>query len=105
MIVLKSLIIVMEKRLKKFVDQRTVVLAGISHDLRTPLTRMKLELEMMDSPSKSYLAEDIEYMESIINQYLNFTKNHEIKQTTHIINNSKNIQVFSNMDVWDTYKN
>ena len=33
------------------------------------------------------------------------TKNHEIKQTTHIINNSKNIQVFSNMDVWDTYKN
>jgi len=65
----------MEKRLKKFVDQRTIVLAGISHDLRTPLTRMKLELEMMDTPSKQYLAEDIEYMENIINQYLNFTKN------------------------------
>ena len=65
----------MEKRLKKFINQRTIMLAGISHDLRTPLTRMKLELEMMNSPSKQYLAEDIEFMENIINQYLNFTKN------------------------------
>ncbi|MDD2840027.1 MAG: ATP-binding protein [Rickettsiales bacterium] len=65
----------MEKRLKKFINQRTIMLAGISHDLRTPLTRMKLELEMMNAPSKKYLAEDIEFMEKIINQYLNFTKN------------------------------
>ena len=65
----------MEKRLKKFVNQRTIMLAGISHDLRTPLTRMKLELEMMDEPSKIYLEEDINYMQSIINQYLVFTKN------------------------------
>jgi len=64
----------MEKRIKKFINQRTIMLAGISHDLRTPLTRMKLELEMMDNPSKSYLKEDIDYMEKIINQYLNFTK-------------------------------
>ncbi|HSQ97845.1 MAG TPA: ATP-binding protein [Rickettsiales bacterium] len=65
----------MEKRLKKFINQRTIMLAGISHDLRTPLTRMKLELEMMNSPSKKYLAEDIEFMEKIVNQYLAFTKN------------------------------
>ncbi len=65
----------MEKRLTKFVNQRTVMLAGISHDLRTPLTRMKLELEMMDTPSKSYLEDDIKYMEDIVNQYLNFAKN------------------------------
>lgn len=65
----------MEKRLKKFINQRTIMLAGISHDLRTPLTRMKLELEMMEEPSKKYLAEDIKFMEQIINQYLNFTKN------------------------------
>ncbi len=64
----------MEKRLTKFVNQRTLMLAGISHDLRTPLTRMKLELEMMDSPSKPYLEDDINYMESIINQYLTFTR-------------------------------
>ena len=65
----------MEKRLKKFINQRTIMLAGISHDLRTPLTRMKLELEMMNTPTKNYLAEDIEFMENIIKQYLNFTKN------------------------------
>ena len=72
---LSASFIEMEKRLKKFVNQRTIMLAGISHDLRTPLTRMKLELEMMDEPSKIYLEEDINYMQSIINQYLVFTKN------------------------------
>lgn len=65
----------MEKRIKNFINQRTIMLAGISHDLRTPLTRMKLELEMMDNSSNVYLSEDIEYMEKIINQYLNFAKN------------------------------
>lgn len=76
----------MEKRLKKFITQRTLMLAGISHDLRTPLTRMKLELEMLDSPSKKYLEEDINFMEKIINQYLNFTKElkNEDKQITNI---------------------
>ena len=72
----------MEKRIAKFVNQRTLMLAGISHDLRTPLTRMKLELEMMDSPSKSYLEDDIHYMESIINQYLNFTKTLTVEDKT-----------------------
>ncbi len=65
----------MEKRLKEFINQRTIMLAGISHDLRTPLTRMKLEIEMMDNISKTYLEEDIKYMQSIINQYLTFTNN------------------------------
>lgn len=76
----------MEKRLKKFITQRTLMLAGISHDLRTPLTRMKLELEMMENSSKKYLEEDINFMEKIINQYLNFTKElkNEDKQITNI---------------------
>ena len=66
----------MEKRIKKFINQRTIILAGISHDLRTPLTRMKLELEFLeDSSSKQYLTDDIKYMEGIINHYLNFAKN------------------------------
>ncbi len=78
----------MEKRLKKFINQRTMMLASISHDLRTPLTRMKLELEMMDDPSKEFLEEDINFMESIINQYLSFTKsiNNEDKSIINIYN-------------------
>lgn len=78
----------MEKRLKKFINQRTMMLASISHDLRTPLTRMKLELEMMDDPSKEFLEEDINFMESIINQYLTFTKsiNNEDKSIINIYN-------------------
>ena len=78
----------MEKRLKKFINQRTMMLASISHDLRTPLTRMKLELEMMEDPSKEFLEEDINFMESIINQYLSFTKsiNNEDKAIINIYN-------------------
>ena len=78
----------MEKRLKKFINQRTMMLASISHDLRTPLTRMKLELEMMDDSSKEFLEEDINFMESIINQYLSFTKsiNNEDKSIINIYN-------------------
>lgn len=78
----------MEKRFKKFINQRTMMLASISHDLRTPLTRMKLELEMMEDPSKEFLEEDINFMESIINQYLSFTKsiNNEDKAIINIYN-------------------
>ena len=76
----------MEKRILKFINQRTIMLAGISHDLRTPLTRMKLELEMADTSLKTYLNDDINYMENIINQYLGFIKNTTIedKSATNI---------------------
>lgn len=65
----------MERKIKRFIDQRTMMLAGISHDLRTPLTRMKLELEFLESDVSNYLKEDIKYMENIVNQYLDFSKN------------------------------
>jgi two-component system osmolarity sensor histidine kinase EnvZ len=40
--------ITMQDRINQFIDQRTTMLAGVSHDLRTPLTRMKLQIDMMD---------------------------------------------------------
>jgi len=64
----------MRKRIEKFVNQRTVMLAAISHDLRTPLTRMKLQLEMMDNKNVKYIKSDIEEMENMINEYLSFAK-------------------------------
>jgi two-component system osmolarity sensor histidine kinase EnvZ len=66
----------MRRRIKRQIEQRTTMLAGVSHDLRTPLTRMKLELAMLDqTPDIIAIQKDIEDMEHMINAYLDFAKN------------------------------
>lgn len=65
----------MRKRIQNFVKQRTEMLSGISHDLRTPLTRMSLELEMMEEDENiKSLKDDVKDMEKMINEYLNFAR-------------------------------
>jgi two-component system osmolarity sensor histidine kinase EnvZ len=65
----------MRERIRRQITQRTDMLAGISHDLRTPLTRMKLELAMMPKNSKlEEIKSDILEMEILINEYLSFVK-------------------------------
>lgn len=65
----------MQKEIKKYVNSRTVMLAEISHDLRTPLTRMNLETEFIDDEEiKKNIKEDIEEMQKMINEYLIFAK-------------------------------
>lgn len=65
----------MQKEIKKYVNSRTVMLAEISHDLRTPLTRMNLEAEFIDDEEiKKDIKEDIEEMQKMINEYLMFAK-------------------------------
>jgi two-component system osmolarity sensor histidine kinase EnvZ len=67
----------MQERLKRFLDQRTTMLAGVSHDLRTPLTRLRLALAMMDETPAGDLAgmtSDIEEMEKLIAIYLSFAR-------------------------------
>jgi two-component system osmolarity sensor histidine kinase EnvZ len=68
--------IVMRERIRRFLQQRTEMLAGISHDLRTPLTRMKLELAMFgDShPSVPGLKSDVADMERMVDSYLAFVR-------------------------------
>lgn len=65
----------MHERVKRQVSQRTTMLASISHDLRTPLTRVKLQLAMLDpSPEIEDLKQDIGEMEKMIEGYLAFAR-------------------------------
>ena len=67
--------IAMRDRINRMITARTEMLAGISHDLRTPLTRMKLELAMM--PEQKYAASllaDVNDMEKMIKEYLDFAR-------------------------------
>ena len=67
--------IVMRERIRRFLAQRTEMLAGIGHDLRTPLTRMKLELALLgDSPSVGGLRADVADMERMVESYLAFVR-------------------------------
>lgn len=65
----------MKERITRAVQQRTAMLGGVSHDLRTPLTRMKLQLEMMgDTGDTRALRQDIEDMEAMVEGYLAFMR-------------------------------
>ncbi len=68
----------MKERINRQVEQRTEMLAGVSHDLKTPLTRMKLQLALMDlSPEIEELQQDIVEMEKMVQEYLDFAKGKE----------------------------
>ncbi len=66
----------MRRRIKRQISQRTDMLAGISHDLRTPLTRLKLELEMLGNrlPQVTDMKQDVDDMERMISSYLDFVR-------------------------------
>ena len=65
----------MHGRIKRQIEQRTTMLAGVSHDLRTPLTRLKLQLAMMgDSPDVDAMNVDVAEMEKMIAGYLDFVR-------------------------------
>src|SRR5207302_320927 len=65
----------MRDRIRRQIRQRTEMLAGVSHDLRTPLTRMKLGLELLGgSPAVAELKSDVADMERLVNLYLDFAR-------------------------------
>ena len=67
--------ITMRERIERHVGQRTEMLAGVSHDLKTPLTRMKLAFALMDhSPDIEALRADVAEMEHMLDEYLAFAR-------------------------------
>ncbi|MBK8208887.1 MAG: HAMP domain-containing protein [Rhodospirillales bacterium] len=71
----------MKSRIQRQIAQRTAMLAGVSHDLRTPLTRMKLQLEMMpEDDAAAALREDVHDMERMLEGYLAFARGEGVEK-------------------------
>ena len=75
----------MQERIRRFLQQRTEMLAGVSHDLRTPLTRLRLSLAMLpqDGPIARDVTEmsaDVEDMERLVESYLSFARGEGTEQ-------------------------
>lgn len=73
----------MRERIQRQMTQRTEMLAGISHDLKTPLTRMELQLAMLKkSPEMKSLLTDVKEMEKMVEEYLAFARGEEGESPT-----------------------
>ncbi len=78
-------LIQMRNRIRRYADQRTAMLAGVSHDLRTPLARLKLELALLPKEHDANAAKaDIVEMERMLDGYLAFARGEEGEQPEEI---------------------
>ena len=64
----------MRERIQRHLKQRTMILSGVSHDLRTPLTRLKLGLSFLPEEQREPLEKDVEDMNLLLNEFLDFAK-------------------------------
>ena len=83
----------MRKRIMRHLNQRSEMLSGISHDLRTPLTRLKLQLSFIkDKELSKKMSSDIDEMQNMLNEYLQFTSS-TYQEKDEIFNISELIEI------------
>lgn len=88
----------MRGRIRRHIEQRTTMLAGVSHDLRTPLTRLKLHLAMQDKSEETEAArQDIKDMESMLEGYLDFARGLAGEDTVSVSMNAFLAEVVAKM--------
>ena len=87
----------MAQRLSKIEQDRALMLAGISHDLRTPLARLRLETEMsVDDPqAREHMAADIDQVNAIIDKFLDYARPDQIKSESVNLNQVVDAAIFS----------
>ncbi len=75
----------MKKRIERQIEQRTQMLSGVSHDLRTPLTRLKLALALKEEDAEAKeMLNDIQIMQNILDEFLEFSKNQQTENVTAV---------------------
>ncbi|OAN77440.1 two-component sensor histidine kinase [Jannaschia sp. EhC01] len=89
----------MRGRIEGYLEQRTLMLSGVSHDLRTPLTRMRLALGMMEEGSdRDALIQDVDEMEALVTTFLDFVRGDALDDpepvdplalVTHVVENAR----------------
>ena len=89
----------MRKRISVHLNQRSEMLSGISHDLRTPLTRLKLQLALLKQKDLAKkMGDDIEEMERMLNEYLEFSRNQKSEETETVNINNLIISIIKKYD-------
>lgn len=71
----------MQARIRKQVESRTMLMAAIAHDLKTPLARMRLRIEDLPGPLREKLNGDIAHMDGLIRSAMSFTSAHKMNET------------------------
>lgn len=74
----------MRNRIERQIEQRTLMLSGVSHDLRTPLTRLRLALSMSDDTEAGAMVRDVEDMERLLDTFLDYARGDALEKTSAI---------------------
>ena len=74
----------MRDRIERQIEQRTLLLSGVSHDLRTPLTRLRLALSMSDTVETSDMVRDVDEMQEMLDAFLDFARSESLGEPERI---------------------